>query len=234
MSFLRLLLRLSILGIFGAIWLLAGAYLYLSPNLPDVETLRDVRLQTPMRVYTRDGELIGQFGEQKRSPLLFDAIPDQFIKSLLAAEDDNFFNHRGIDVMGLARAVSELVLTGEKGSGLAPETAPADPAEDVRLRSPSVARNREALLGVLRSTLPPDPRVLEVGSGSGEHAVFVAGALPNCFWIPSDADQGARVSITAWVDHSGLANVAAPAATTASASAAGPPPSIAPTDSRST
>lgn len=117
MSFLRLFLRLSILGLFGAIWLLAGVYLYLSPNLPDVETLRDVRLQTPMRVYTRNGELIGQFGEQKRSPLAFQEIPDQFIKSLLAAEDDNFFNHRGIDVMGLARAVSELVLTGEKGSG---------------------------------------------------------------------------------------------------------------------
>ena len=98
-------------------WLLAGVYLYLSPNLPDVETLRDVQLQTPMRVYTSDGELIGQFGEQKRSPLPFAAIPDQFIKALLAAEDDNFFRHRGIDVMGLMRAVSELVLTGEKGSG---------------------------------------------------------------------------------------------------------------------
>jgi penicillin-binding protein 1A len=104
-------------GLLGALWLLAGVYLYLSPNLPDVETLRDVKLQTPMLVYTRDGELIGQFGEQKRSPLPFDAIPDQFIKALLAAEDDNYFTHRGIDVMGLMRAVSELVLTGEKVSG---------------------------------------------------------------------------------------------------------------------
>ena len=117
MKFLRFLLRLSLFGSFGALWLLAGVYLYLSPNLPDVETLRDVKLQTPMRVYTSDGELIGQFGEQKRSPLPFDAIPEQFIKALLAAEDDNFFGHRGIDVMGLMRAVSELVLTGEKGSG---------------------------------------------------------------------------------------------------------------------
>ena len=117
MSFLRFLLRLALFGLFGALWLLAGVYLYLSPNLPDVETLRDVRLQTPMLVYTRDGELIGQFGEQKRSPLPFDAIPEQFINALLAAEDDNFFSHRGIDVMGLMRAVSELVLTGEKGSG---------------------------------------------------------------------------------------------------------------------
>lgn len=117
MTFLQILFRLTLLGFLGSLWILAGVYLYLSPNLPDVETLRDVKLQTPMRVYTRDGELIGQFGEQKRSPLNFEQIPDQFIQSLLAAEDDNFFNHRGIDLMGLMRAVSELVLTGEKGSG---------------------------------------------------------------------------------------------------------------------
>ena len=117
MSFFRLVLRLSLFGLLGALWLLAGVYLYLSPNLPDVETLRDVNLQTPMLVHTREGEIIGQFGEQKRSPLPFEAIPDQFIRSLLAAEDDNYFVHRGIDLMGLLRAVSELVLTGEKGSG---------------------------------------------------------------------------------------------------------------------
>jgi penicillin-binding protein 1A len=117
MSLLRFVLRLSVLGLLGSLWLIAGVYLYLSPNLPDVETLRDVKLQTPMLVYTRDGELIGQFGEQKRSPLPFNEIPEQFIKALLAAEDDNYFVHRGIDVMGLMRAVSELVITGEKVSG---------------------------------------------------------------------------------------------------------------------
>jgi len=99
------------------VWLLAGLYLHLSPSLPDVETLRDVRLQTPMRVYTREGELIGQFGEQKRSPLTYEQIPEDFVMALLAAEDDGFFRHGGIDFMGLLRALSELVLTGEKGSG---------------------------------------------------------------------------------------------------------------------
>jgi penicillin-binding protein 1A len=117
MFFLRLLLRLLFFGLAGGLWLLAGVYLYLSPGLPDVETLRDVQLQTPMRVYTREGDLIGQFGEQKRSPLSYDQIPPQFVAALLAAEDDAFFEHRGIDLMGLLRAVSELVLTGEKGSG---------------------------------------------------------------------------------------------------------------------
>ena len=117
MIVLRFLLRCAFLAFFGFFWLLAGVYLYLSPNLPDVETLRDVKLQTPMRVYTREGDLIGQFGEQKRSPLAFDEIPPQFINALLAAEDDSFFQHRGIDLMGLMRAASELVLTGQKVSG---------------------------------------------------------------------------------------------------------------------
>jgi penicillin-binding protein 1A len=117
MKILRAVVRLSLFGLFGALWLFAGIYLYLSPNLPDVATLRDVKLQTPMRVYTREGHLIGQFGEQKRSPLPFDAIPEQFVQALLAAEDSSFFRHSGVDIAGLLRAVSELVLTGEKGSG---------------------------------------------------------------------------------------------------------------------
>jgi penicillin-binding protein 1A len=117
MHFLRLILRLSLFGLLGTLWLLAGVYLYLSPNLPDVETLRNVKLQTPMLVYTREGELIGQFGEQKRTPLPFSSIPDQFIKALLAAEDDSYFAHSGVDVMGLLRAVSELVITGEIVTG---------------------------------------------------------------------------------------------------------------------
>jgi penicillin-binding protein 1A len=95
----------------------AGVYLHLGPTLPSVEVLKDVRLQTPMRVYSREGDLIGQFGEKKRNPLPYDEIPPMFIKALLAAEDDGFFDHVGIDFMGLARAVTELVLTGEKGSG---------------------------------------------------------------------------------------------------------------------
>ena len=77
----------------ATIWWLAGLYLYLSPNLPDADTLRDVKLQTPMRVMSSDGRLIGQFGEQKRSPLVFTEIPADFVNALLAAEDDQFFEH---------------------------------------------------------------------------------------------------------------------------------------------
>jgi len=70
-----------------------------------------------MKVYSSDGQLIAQFGEQKRTPLTFDEIPNSFIQALLAAEDDNFFNHGGIDFMGLARAMSQLVVSGSIVSG---------------------------------------------------------------------------------------------------------------------
>jgi len=113
----RTLLISFIIAGCAALWWLAGLYLYLSPNLPDADTLRDVKLQTPMKVMSNDGRLIGQFGEQKRSPLGFDEIPSDFVNALLAAEDDQFFEHGGVDLLGLARAVSELIATGRKRSG---------------------------------------------------------------------------------------------------------------------
>ena len=112
-----LLINLMLLLGFGAACLSSGIYLYLSPSLPSVDILRDIKLQTPLRVYSSDGKLIGQFGEQKRNPLSYEEIPPQFIKALMAAEDDGFFKHRGIDFSGLLRAVLELLVTGEKGSG---------------------------------------------------------------------------------------------------------------------
>ncbi|MEC8158588.1 MAG: penicillin-binding protein 1A [Pseudomonadota bacterium] len=98
-------------------WWLAGLYLYLSPKLPEAEALTDIKLQTPLRIMSSDGQLIGQFGEQKRIPARYEDLPQSFIDALLAAEDDSFFEHSGIDFLGLARAVSELVATGSKQSG---------------------------------------------------------------------------------------------------------------------
>jgi penicillin-binding protein 1A len=80
------------------------AYVYLRPALPDVETLRDVQLQVPLRVYTRDGRLIASIGEQRRIPVRYDQIPLQLIHAFLAAEDDRFFQHHGVDWQGILRA----------------------------------------------------------------------------------------------------------------------------------
>ncbi len=97
--------------------ILSSTYLYLSPNLPSVDVLKDVRLQTPLRIYTTDKQLIGEFGEKRRTPITFNQIPTQFVNAILAAEDGDFYSHHGVSIKGLLRAASQLLLTGEKGSG---------------------------------------------------------------------------------------------------------------------
>lgn len=84
--------------------------------------------------------------------------------------------------------------------------------EDARLKSPSVARNREPILEALRPFLPPRGLVLEIASGSGEHAAFLAENLTHLDFCPSDPDAAARRSIAAWGQSLGLANLRAPLA----------------------
>ncbi|MCK5485972.1 MAG: transglycosylase domain-containing protein, partial [Desulfobacterales bacterium] len=96
---------------------IGGAYLYLSPRLPSIETLKDVQLQVPLRVYAKSGELIAEFGEMKRTPLKYAEFPQHLINAVLAAEDDRFFEHPGVDYQGILRAVVHLIRTGKKGQG---------------------------------------------------------------------------------------------------------------------
>lgn len=96
---------------------LSGAFLYLSPNLPSVESLRSIELQIPLRVYSHDAKLIAEFGEMRRSPILFNDIPENFIHALLAAEDDNFANHYGVDPGSLVRAAAQILKTGRIQTG---------------------------------------------------------------------------------------------------------------------
>jgi SAM-dependent methyltransferase len=83
---------------------------------------------------------------------------------------------------------------------------------DLRQCSPSAERNREPILAVLRRVLPETGVVLEIASGTGQHATHFAAALPGLDWQPSDPDAAARASIAAWAAHTGLANVRAPLA----------------------
>lgn len=81
---------------------------------------------------------------------------------------------------------------------------------DARQYSPSTARNRDAILAVLRRVLPPRAAVLELASGTGEHAIHFAAAMPEISWQPSDPDEAARASIAAWTDAKALSNVPPP------------------------
>lgn len=116
MTFLRTLilsLFFLIVSLVGATALaVVGASIYFSPGLPDVRQLQDFELHTPLRIFTRDGRLIGEFGEERRMAIDFDEIPQDMVNALIAAEDANFFDHAGVDPRGLARAAVELVQSG--------------------------------------------------------------------------------------------------------------------------
>ncbi|WP_407691596.1 penicillin-binding protein 1A [Pseudomonas taeanensis] len=101
----------------GLLLSLSGAFLYLSPSLPSVESLRSIQLQIPLRVYSSDAKLIAEFGEMRRSPIDFTDIPTDFTNALLAAEDDNFANHYGVDVTSLLRAATQILKSGQIQSG---------------------------------------------------------------------------------------------------------------------
>lgn len=95
----------------------AGGYFYLNPRLPSIDGLSNVQLQVPLRIYSSDGALMGEFGEKRRTPKTLDEIPLRMRQAFLSAEDDRFYEHPGVDYQGLVRAAFNLVLTGERGQG---------------------------------------------------------------------------------------------------------------------
>jgi penicillin-binding protein 1A len=113
----KIFFLLALTGLLIAILSVGALYVYLEPKLPAVDTLREVRLQVPARIYTREGKLISEFGEMRRIPVQYHELPSQLIHAFLAAEDDRFFEHPGVDYQGLARAALHVLKTGSKGPG---------------------------------------------------------------------------------------------------------------------
>ncbi len=112
-----ILIALGLIGVIGALAVGMGAYYYLAPGLPSADTIRDVKLQVPLRIYTRDGRLIEQFGERRRNPLPYSQIPPIVANAFLAAEDDRFYEHPGFDYQGIVRAGVNFALTGSRAQG---------------------------------------------------------------------------------------------------------------------
>ena len=91
--------------------------IYISEKLPEAQEIREIELQVPLKIFTADNKLIGEFGEKRRSALKFDDIPPYFVKAVLAAEDDDFFNHSGVSYSGLIRSVFRILVSGEVRGG---------------------------------------------------------------------------------------------------------------------
>ena len=87
-----------------------GIYIYFSPQLPSTDDVRRVELQVPLKIFTSDEKLIGEYGEIHRTKLTFEEIPEDLVNAFLAAEDSGFFSNTGVDFLSLIRATYELSL----------------------------------------------------------------------------------------------------------------------------
>lgn len=162
MSWLKKLLIIALCSFVAGITFIFGSYLYLKDDLPSVETLKDVRLQTPMRVFSEDGELISQFGEKRRIPLKIDEIPPLLIKAVLATEDARFYEHPGIDVIGVLRAFTVVVATGEPTQGASTITQQLARLFFLSREKKIVRKIKEAFLAIHIEELLSKDEILEL------------------------------------------------------------------------
>ena len=125
--YLRWIVALAGLGIaatIGAVAATIGAYYYVAPALPAAETIRDIPLQIPLRIFSRDGYLIEEIGERRRILITYDDVPEHVVNAFVAAEDKRFWVHPGIDYRGLLRALFQFVTTGDVRAGGSTLTQP--------------------------------------------------------------------------------------------------------------
>ena len=114
----RVLFFLSLVAGAGIVAVLAAAlviWVHFVPQLPSAESLRNVPLQVPLRVYSRDERLIAEYGEKRRRPVPLAEVPEKLRVAVVATEDEHFRSHPGVDWRGIVRAVVHLVRTREKG-----------------------------------------------------------------------------------------------------------------------
>ena len=118
--FVRLInwiLSAALFGTLVSILFIGAGYVLVKPSLPEIDLVDEDVLQIPLNVFTSDGVLIGEFGDQKRRTIEYEDIPLNLKNAFLAAEDDQFFKHRGIRISSLIRAVYQMIKSGEIVSG---------------------------------------------------------------------------------------------------------------------
>jgi penicillin-binding protein 1A len=110
-------LGFSSISAIGGLTGVIGAYYYVQPSLQSAETIRDIPLEVPLRIFSRDGYLISEIGERKRIPVTYEDLPPHVVNAFIAAEDRRFFEHSGIDYRGVLRAFMRMAKTGNTSGG---------------------------------------------------------------------------------------------------------------------
>lgn len=156
-----ILSSLLTLIILGSI-VLAILYAQIKADLPSVNSLKTVELQQPMQIYTADGKLIGEVGEQRRIPMKLNEIPPKLIQAVLATEDSRFYDHHGLDPIGIARAISVAVMKGGASQGASTITQQLARNFFLTPEKNIVRKAKEAILAIeIENTLSKD-EILEL------------------------------------------------------------------------
>lgn len=159
--------------------ILFGCYIYLQSQLPTLDALNDIHYQAPMRIYSRDGLLIGEFGEKIRYPVELKDVPKPLVQAFLAAEDNRFYDHPGFDYQGLLRATVTYVMTGEKRQGGSTITMQVARNFFLSNEKTFLRKIREILLAIKIEAELPKERILELYLNKiylGNHAYGVTAA----------------------------------------------------------
>ncbi|WP_371187240.1 penicillin-binding protein 1A [Thalassotalea maritima] len=176
----KLLAALMLLGL-----LTVGAlYLYVKDDLPSVEVLRDIQLQIPMQIYSAEGKLISQYGTKRRIPVKLEDMPDKLIQAFLATEDNRFYEHFGVDPIGMFRAAFLWVSTGEIQGGAS--TITMQTARNFFLtREQKITRKiREIFISLHMERLLSKDQILELYLNKIElsHRAFGVGAAAQVYY----------------------------------------------------
>ncbi|REF26595.1 penicillin-binding protein 1A [Xenorhabdus cabanillasii] len=184
MKFIKYFLILVVVCILLGTASIFGLYKYIEPQLPDVATLKDVRLQTPMQVFSADGELIAQYGEKRRLPLTLSEIPPLMVKAFIATEDSRFYEHHGVDPIGIIRAASVVMTSGHASQGASTITQQLARNFFLSPEKTLIRKAKEAFLAIKVEQLLTKDEILELylnkiylgyrayGVGAAAHVYF--------------------------------------------------------------
>ncbi|MBI6547805.1 peptidoglycan glycosyltransferase/peptidoglycan DD-transpeptidase MrcA [Xenorhabdus lircayensis] len=184
MKFIKYFLILIVVCILLGTASIFGLYKYIEPQLPDVATLKDVRLQTPMQVFSADGELIAQYGEKRRLPLTLSEMPPLMVKAFIATEDSRFYEHHGVDPIGVIRAVSVVMTSGHASQGASTITQQLARNFFLSREKTLIRKAKEAFLAIKIEQLLTKDEILELylnkiylgyrayGVGAAAHVYF--------------------------------------------------------------
>ena len=147
-SFVTLIIWLIATGLCAAVLTLAGTFLYLDPQIPSAASYRNVKLETPLRIYSEDNALLAEFGTRRVIPVVREEIPPLLISAVLDTEDKRFYSHRGIDLISLLNDVIELAITQKISSGASTITMQLAKNVSFSLEQTFIRKFKEMLLAL--------------------------------------------------------------------------------------